>query len=349
VVPNVVLAQAPSIAFDSNNKPWIGYYDTTTLRYYAVSNSSTDGSGTWSKYTFPMAANAAGTATAIHDTAMAMSYDSLGVASPVMIILNSSGTPAGQSGARAARLTPSTNAWSTVRSLGAIGAGFGNRLVADFDTSGKIVVAYYDNTANSVSYNSSTNGTTWGTIGTISAVNAREGLSIRLNPATGNPAISFYNRVVGTGRGNLSFSYCTTAFASCNLGVGSWSVSVGIADTGAGLGLANTNIPTQNEQVLNSVLTFSPAGIPSITHLNNSSAPAQSINLFNGLSGTTIAGGTAETLQGVSYAEPLLGTSPNLFSGAAVGLGASGLRNSLGQLFTAYVGPNNWLYANTCE
>jgi hypothetical protein len=346
-IPSTQAPQAPSLAFDSSNKPWISYYDSTALKYYALSNSESDGTGTWTKYQFPQITNAAATFPAIHDTAMTMHYSS-GVGLPVMIIMNSSAT--GTAGVKASRLTPATGTWSTVRTLDTMGASFGSRLVADFDTNGKIAVAFYDITTTTVKYNYSTQGTVWAASATsITAANAaREGLNIRFNPSSGLPAISYINRLAGTLKGSLNFSSCAGTFAGCAT-LGNWTASVGVAESGSGLGLAVANIPVVQEQLLQTVLTFNSSGIPSIAHINNSLAPVQNLNLITGLSATSVAGGTTATLHSVPYAEPTLGTTPMLFSGAATGFSASGVRNNLGQLLTAYIGPNNWLYSTTCE
>jgi hypothetical protein len=330
VIPNTTTPAFPSLAFDHDDKPWISYYDAGTFRYFLVTNSETDGSGTWSSYQFPISAKtASAVAPATDDTAITMSYSG-GVAKPLMIVMNS--TAAGGTGVRAALFNPSVNAFTTYATLDSLGASYGTRLTADFDTSGNIVVAYYDLTTTKVRFSFSTNGQTWtGSAPQISAATTgREGLSIRLNPSTGRPGISYYDRANNI----VYYTTCSTALASC-ASASNWSTETVASNVGV------SGIVTGNEQVLNTSLTYSEEGDASITYLLGASASAQSLV-------------TADNAGGSFVASTLASAAESAVSGAATlnfgmtGLSASSTRTADGSLVTAHVGPNNWLYATTC-
>ena len=329
-IPNVLGPVAPSLAFDHNNLPWISYYDSIQFRYFLLTNSATDGSGDWNQFQFPInAKTASGAAPATDDTAMAMSW-SAGVAKPVMIVLNS--TANGGSGVRAGYFEPGSGTFSTVQVLDALGANFGTRLTADHDTAGNIVVAWHDITATRVEYNWTSNGVVWlGTPPQISAANVgREGLSIRLNPATSRPAVSYFDRT----NNSVFVTRCNSAIALCSL-AGNWST----ATVATGLGLST--LPVANEQLLSTSLTFSADGATFVSYMTGHGATTQSFLVADNATGSYLP----VTLRTRSAAN-LVGSSPLNFDIA--GFHASSVRTSLGTLASVYIGPNNWLQATTC-
>ena len=330
-LPNTGTPSAPSLAFDHNNKPWIGFYDASNLKYFLATNSATDGSGTWNFYQFP--SNGKTTAAALpatEDTAVVMYYSG-GAAKPVMLTLNSSA--AGSPGVRSAFFDTSALAFTSVTTLDALtAASYGTRLTADFDTSGNIVVAYYDFTATRVKFNYSTNGTTWlGTPPQISAANqGREGLSIHLDPSTSRPAVSYYDRA----NNNVYFNYCTKAMSLCSLAT-NWTTATVASSVGV------SGIGTANEALLNTTLTYSADGVPHVSYMSGIAATTQQLGLANNSTGSFVT--TALTTRPSSRV-----TGASAFNFDMAGLNESSVRNTLGHYLSAYIGPNNWLYATSC-
>jgi hypothetical protein len=330
VIPNTTTPSFPSLAFDENDLPWISYYDAGTFRYYLITNSATDGSGDWSFYQFPInAKTASAVAPATDDTALAMSYTG-GVAKPLMFVINS--TAVGGTGVRAALFDKSIDSFTNFSTVDTLGASFATRLTAAYDTNGNVVVAYYDITTTKVKFNYTTSGTTWlGTPPQITAAAAgREGLSIRLNPSNSRPAISYYDRA----NNGVYFTYCTTTLASCSTS-GNWATSTVNAAAGV------SGIATPNEQLLNTSLSFDTIGTPYVLYMAGTTAATQQLGVADNAGGsftTTVLGSsTASAVSGAA--------TPNF---AMIGFSAGSVRNAEGDYFSAYIGPNNWLYATTC-
>lgn len=330
VIPNTSTPSFPSLAFDENDRPWISYYDAGTFRYYLITNSETDGSGDWSFYQFPInAKTGSAVAPATDDTALAMFYTG-GVAKPIMIVINS--TAAGGTGVRAALFDKSIDTFTNYSTIDTLGASYATRLTADFDHAGNIVVAYYDITTTKAKFNYSTSGTTWlGTSPQITAASAgREGLSIRLNPANDRPAISYYDRA----NNSVYYTYCTTALASCSSS-GNWATSTVTAAAGV------SGIAAANEQLLSTSLSFDSLGTPSVVYMAGPAAASQQLGVADNSSGsfvtTALTSNAASAVSGAAV--------PNF---AMTGLNAHSVRSTEGDFFSAYVGPNNWLYATSC-
>jgi hypothetical protein len=333
ILPNTSSPMFPSLVFDHNDHPWISYYDAAAgfFGYYLVTNSSTDGSGDWSFYQFPInAKTASGIAPATDDTAVAMYYSG-GVAKPVMVIINS--TAAGGAGVRAAMLDTTSSTFVGFSTVDALGASFATRLVATYDKNGNVGISYYDLTNAKAKFNFTTNGLTWfGTSPQITATGTgREGLAIQINPTNTQPAISYYDRA----NNSLFYTSCTTSFVNCFASI-KWTTST--ISTSLGIsGIAATT----NDQLLNTSLTYSASGVPYITYMQGIGATTQSLGVADNSTG--------------SFLTTTLGSSANsAISGAAavnfsmIGFSASSTRTSSGNFFSAYVGPNNWLYATTC-
>ena len=330
IIPGTVAPMAPALAFDERDRPWISYYDAGALRFYLVTNSESDGSGDWSSFQFPINTKAStAVAPATDDTAVAMVYAN-GVAKPLMIVLNSTAT--GGAGVRSALFDPSTGSFVGFATLDTLPSPFATRLSAAFDRNGNVVVAYYDLTATKVKFNYSTNGLTWlGTPALVSAAGTgREGLSIKLNPANGRPGISYYDRA----NNMVYYTACAAALTTCSSSANWVTTTVNAA---AGV----SGIPVANEQMLNTSLTYSTAGTPFVTYMTGVGAPAQ---LF----------GVADPTSGSFVTTPLGTTSSAAVPGAATvnfamtGFNESSTRTPIGTFLSAFVGPNNWLYATTC-
>ena len=347
VVPNTTNPLFPSLAFDHNGLPWISYYDSSIFRYFLVTNSSANGSGVWTHYQVPIGAKtASGTAPATDDTAVAMFYSG-GVAQPVVIFMNS--TAAGGAGVRAVRFNPTTNQFANIVTVDALGASFGTRLAADFDTSGNIVIAYYDLTTTTVKFNFTTNGgATWRPASAqISAATVgREGLSIKINPSNSRPAVSYYDRANNL----VLYNTCTTALGTCGT-AGNWTQTTAQSTTGVGV----SGIVAANEQLLNTSLSFSAAGVPFIAYKTGVSPT--STTLTPGLAVTDSTTGFTPTLPVMLASAPAAGATPSTFYGSGSvapnnfgmhGYHVSTLRGTNGEYYAIYVGPNSWLYATTC-
>ena len=333
-VPNTSSPKFPSLIFDQNNMPWIAFFDASTFRYNLVTNSAADGSGDWSFYQFPINNKvAAATAPATDDVALVMSYYG-GAPMPLMIVMNS--TAAGGAGIRAALFDPSSQTFGSVTTLDALGGSFATRLSADYDANGNIVVAYYDLTVTKAKFNFSVDGQTWlATPLPLSATSTgREGLAIKLDPLTSQPAVSYYDRA----NNFVYYMRCTKSLINCG-GLGNWSSST-VASS-----IDTTNISTNNEQILNTSLTFTADGVPFVGYMTgfNTSTPPSVPSLM-------VADKTSGTFVPVALA-----TSPaaavnnaSAFNFALTGQSLASVRNSLGAWISSYTGPNNWQYVTSC-
>ena len=331
LIPNTTAPLFPALAFDHNNKPWISYYDSGLFRYFLVTNSATDGSGDWSIYQFPInAKTASGTSPATDDTSVAMLYSGA-TAKPVMVVINS--TAAGGAGVRAALFDPSIASFTSLATLDSLGASFATRLSTDFNKSGSLVVAYHDLTTTRVKFNYTTNGITWlATPPQVSSVGTgREGLQIRLNPSSGRPAVSYFDRA----NNSVFYATCNTAIDSCASGA-NWAAPASVASA-AGV----SGIVVGNEQLLNTSLSFSSTGTPFIVYPTGIAASEQTLGVADNSGGsfvaTTLSSAATSTVAGAGTANY-----------AMTGFSADSVRTALGTLSTNYVGPNNWLYATSC-
>ncbi len=326
-----------SMAFDHNNRPWIAYYDANPLRYFLVTNSQIDGSGVWVQYQFPVAAAVAATLPAVNNVALAMSYTGGATAKPIMFISNSG---AGTKIVRSAIFDLATASWSA-NTLIDTGANNFSKMVADFDKTGKIVVAYHDTTNTAIRYSQSTNGgTSWTAASAVITGTAGMGLELKLNPVSGLPAIAYYERANNLVR----YRSCTSAFASCN-SLGNWvNLGTGIVESAAGV---STLSALATDGLLSSSLTFSSEGYPWIIYSGgatgngnlNLSTTSSTSTLFSGAS-TLIAGSNA------NISTPVVATPANFGVG---GWNAQSVRSSAtGSLHTAFIGPGNYLYMTSC-
>lgn len=337
-VPIVGQPQAVSLVYDSNDKPWIGFYDLQSLRFRVATNSETDGTGIWSTYYFPFrTAVTAATAPAYHSVALAMDRSATSV-TPVMIVGVANHGTVANTGVWSARLDPATGNWSNVTQIESTNlANSNSNLTADYDTNGNIVVAYYDRSANNrVEYSQSTNGAvTWSASTNVTALTASGmGAKIKINPATTRPAITYYDRA----NNRVYYSYCTSTLASCT-SLANWSYSF-VENLTAGVsGLAATS-----DGLLNTGLTFTSTGTAYVAYpigAGNSGVLA----LNNNSSGSFPLSSTLVTAKNSST---ILNSAISAINFAQPGWNVDSVRTSTGSLHSLFIGAGNWLYGTSC-
>lgn len=325
-----------SLAFDHNNQPWIAYYDANTLRYFLLTNPQTDGSGIWAQYQFPVAAAAVATLPAVNNVALTMSY-SAGVATPVMIISNSG---AATRFIRSAKFDPTTETWSNNTVLDT-GTNQFSKLSVDFNASGTIVLAYHDTTNTAVRYTQSSNGgTSWTTAAQIITGTMGMGLQVKLNPVSGQPALAFYERATNLVR----YKSCTSALSLCASSANWVNLGNGIVESTAGVsGLT----AAATDGLLNASLTFTVEGYPEVVYTNG--AGSNGHLYYSSTSASSPVFGAASILNSSFNAvetTPVAATSANFGVG---GWNATSVRSmTSGSLFTAFIGPGNYLYMKSC-
>jgi hypothetical protein len=327
LIPGTINPLYPSLAFDDADRPWISFFDSGSTRYFLASNSSSDGSGSWSIYEFPsIPGGAASALPAANATAVAMYY-SAGVAKPVMIVLN---THAASKAVWASMLDPSTQTWSTTAvvdglTAGALGAA---HLSADFNEAGQISIAYQDLNLTRVRYSQSVNGTSWSAPLNVSSVGAGPGVSVKINPKTSKPALAYYDQ----SNNAVFYASCSSAFATC--GSSGWTESN--LQTSAGV----SGLTAASGQLLTTSLQFTSAGSPQVLF---SQGQAGSGSLMLG----TLSGSTWNS---ASFAAGINGNLPGM---AALNFGVAGWNvstslNAEGGIVASYIGPGDWLYSQSC-
>ncbi len=354
--------QSPSLAFDSNNLPWISWNETPSatvpLRFFLATNSRTDGSGNWTIYGFP-SYYAAGAVTAqpiMPQSALAM-YEVSGVKKPLVVTMTSI-TAAASREVRAALFDPVTRQWqnnkqiATFAGTATVGGAF---LSADADSSGNVAIAFADlstgagqvncsSTARCVRFAYSSNGgSTWTATSTSGIVNgAFEAPIVKINPVTSRPALAFLDRA----NGQVRYKYCNTALSGCTSSTNWVDVGIGIVDAGTGIsGLAEAT----NYGVLSLGMSFTNDGFPWITYPRGSTALTNPNLSFSYIASAAGLFGTPAALYtnpgAGSISTPLAATANNI----ALSWNPSSARSSeTGSLHTAFVGPGNFLYMTSC-
>lgn len=336
-VPGPVSPQSVSLKFDHNDKPWIAYYDASSLRYYLTTNALTNGTGVWITYQFPIAAATAATLPAVNSATLTMSYSS-GVAKPLMIVVNSG---AATKVVRAAIFDSTTESWSSNLQIDAGTANF-SKVSADSDTSGNVALAYYDTTNNAIKYASSTNGgSSWAAATTIITVSGGMGLELKLNPTNSKPALAFIDRANNLQR----YRECTTSVSSCSSSSNWGTIGAGVIDASLGV---STLTAAATDGLLSSALSFTSTGKPWVVYPTGSLSSTGS--LFYSYSSSSL-GGLFSTPVALSQGRnattntPVVATPANFTMG---GWSPSSAMSSDGTLHTVYVGPGNYLYATSC-
>lgn len=338
---DIAVANSPqnvSLAFDHNDQPWIAYYDANTLRYFLVTNSQTDGSGLWTPYQFPVAAAVAATLPAVNNTALTMSY-SAGVATPVMFVSNSG---AATRFVRSAKFNPATETWSNNTLIDSGTLQF-SKLSTDSNSSGTVVIAYHDTSSGTVRYSQSINGgASWTAAAPIISATMGMGLNVKLNPVTGKPALAFYERASNLVR----YKSCTSSLALCN-SLANWvNLGNGIVESIAGVsGLT----AAATDGLLNASLSFTSDGYPEVVYSNGAAAGGDGNLYYNATSPSSPMFGASSLFHSSTNSvetTPVAATAANFGMG---GWNATSIRApKTGSLFTAFIGPGNYLYMKSC-
>jgi len=354
--------QSPSLAFDSDDLPWIAWTETpsatVSLKFFLATNSRTDGSGNWTVYAFPSYyAPAAVTAQPVMPQAVLTMYEVSSVKKPLVVTMTSISAAASRE-VRAALFDPVTRQWqnnkqvATFVGTATIGGAF---LSADSDSSGNVVIAFDDlgtgagqvncsSTSRCVRFAyTSDGGATWASTSTSGIVNgAYEAPRIKMNPSNSRPAVAFFDRA----NSQVRYKYCNTALASCT-NPSNWAeVGIGIVDAGIGIsGLAEAT----NYGVLDIGLTFTSDGLPWMVYprgaaaLTNANLSYSYVSTSGGLFGTPAALYTNHGVGNIST--PVAATANNV----ALSWNPSSVRSSsTGSLHTAFIGPGNFLYVTSC-
>jgi hypothetical protein len=359
IIPSNSAPQSPSIAYDHNDQPWIGWFESATggLRYYLATNSRTDGTGNWSVYAFPAADVAAGTLPVMNQTAVAMYYSgAVGarVARPVLVVLRN---PAANKEIRAAMLTPSTGAWSNVgqvMSLAGTTTPGGASLTASFDDDGNIVVGVHDlgtgagatcspTTARCARMAYSTNGgSTWSSGQIYSG--AAEGLQIAQNGSNNRPAVSFFDRANNL----VKYKYCNTALASCTTSTNWADIGLGLVDASAGVSTLTDTGAAANYGLLNIAVSFSSDGYPTVVWPRGSANTTAANLMFSSVLSTAT---TTFTAPSALYTNAVSNIStPVVATNGSFGLSwnPASVRTATGSLHTVFNGPGNFMYVTSC-
>lgn len=323
LVPDTINPQFPALAFDSSNEVWVSFFDAATNKFYLANNSSATGSATWNVYQFPaVPAGAPIALPASNQTAVTMVNGF-----PLMIVIDNN---AGSKGVKSALFNSTIHAWSAVTTVdpltsGALGASF---LSADGDSSGNAVVAYQDISLTKVKYSYSNAGGAWSAPLAISQPGQGPGTSIRISPATDEPAVSYYDQVNNL----VIYNACSSAIASCAT-TGWTPVTV---ESSAGVsGLTNTSY-----QLLSASLEYGATGTAYVLYprgVGNDGNLLMTENASGSFQSSVVADGVNGNLPG----------APVLNYGIA-GWSVATTRNEAGGVTAAYVGPGNWLYATSC-
>jgi hypothetical protein len=325
IVGDTISPQFPSLAFDQFNKPWIGYFEANTNRFFLAQGSSTEGNGTWSHFEFPsLPAGAPIALPAANQVAVVMQYTG-GVLYPVMIVLDNNAT---SRGLKAARFNQSTQAWSAVVTIDALGASGASHLSATSDASGNVAIAWRDLTLTRARYSHTADAVTWTAALSVSAVNQGMGAKLRFNPATGSPAMSYFDR----GNNAVYYAACAGTPASC--ATSGWNpVAV---DSAVGL----SGLLAGNEQALTSDISFSTAGVATVLYPRGQGSSGSLMRASNATGSFVVT-------------ELALGANGATSGSAALNFGISGWHvvtstNAAGGMTATHLGPGNWLYSTSC-
>ncbi len=326
LVPDTTSPQMPSVAFDQNNKPWIGYFEAAINRFYLVTNSQSDGTGNWTSYEFPATVSGApGALPMANNTAVAMRYSS-GVSHPVMVIIDTNAT---SRGVKSAQLNATTKSWEQVTTVDALGASGAAHLSTSFDTNGNVVMAFQDLTTTRVKYSYMQNASTWAGTYTVSAAARGPGAAVSINPVTYSPAISYFDSVNNT----VYYSACSGTISSCI--AGGWTTSA--LDTAAGV----STLTSATGQLLTTGLVFNSAGSAHVFSPRGATSSSGALTMSHNRTGSFA---TSAAIAGVNGA--MTGSAALNFGITGWGLAAT--PNVSGGVSGAYVGPGNWLYAFSC-
>lgn len=327
IIPGTMSPQYPSLAFGRNNKPWIGYFDAGPSRFYLATNSAQDGTGSWSVYEFPATPSGAPAALpAANNTAVAMKYNG-DIANPVLIVIDANTV---SKGVKAAVLDQDTRNWSTPVTIDGLSAGAQGaaHLSADYDLKGNVVIAYQDLTVTKLKFAHSTSDSTWSTPNTVSSLGQGVGASIKLDPVTTLPSISYLDQTNNA----VLYAQCTGSLTSCE--TTGWTPTTAEAAIGVSGLTANTG------QLLATSLLLGPSGEAYIFYPHGQTNDGH-LNVSQNYNGNFTKTTLAEGKNGA-----VTGTAALNF--AVAGWNVSSQKTSETQTTSIYIGPGNWLYATSC-
>ncbi|MCO5142261.1 MAG: hypothetical protein M9962_04130 [Oligoflexia bacterium] len=331
-IPTGANPRFPSLAFDHLNRPWIGYFDDTDDRFYLVYNAQADGSGTWNSIQMPLTPTGTYTLPAANETAMAMYYSG-GVAYPVLFVIDNTNTIRG---IRSGMYSLSSGTWSNLNittpliTLG--GASGGRDLSADYDTSGNIVLSYYDLTDTVLRYGYTSNGgSSFSINSSITPLSHGLGAAIKINPATSKPAVAYYDLA----NNKVYYSPCTSTLSGC--ATSGW-VSATEIENAAGV----STLTTTTSNFMQAGLEFTDSGTAVVQYVTGQATTGslKQCTVTSALvsSCTTVHAGANGNFSGSSvnnYA--IAGWALNLVKTAAT------------YFESLFLGPGGWVYKSTCN
>lgn len=333
-IPGVTAPTSPNIAFDHLDHPWISYFDSTSFRFYLLTNSSVDGSGTWSSYVYPLSPTGIHVLPATNDTAVAM-LQSGATKLPVMVVLDNTNTVTRS--VNAARFNPSSSTWSPPVSIYVPGATGASGLDAHGDPDGNIAVAFMDRTAGANNYvkyaHSIDGGLTYSTplnVGTVAL--AGQGTSIKINPVDQSPVIVYHDRA----NNRLYRAICSSALALCS--AGGWNVD--ILDIFTGIS-ALTITATGNENLAASSIALRDDGSYDVLYSHGMAATGDLRRIKVATDGTAATSSSWVAGVGMSLS--------TLLNFGVQGFNSDAVITSDNHLVSMYIGNGNVLMQKTCD
>ncbi|MCO5143648.1 MAG: hypothetical protein M9962_11210 [Oligoflexia bacterium] len=331
-VPTGANPRFPSLAFDHLNRPWIGYFDDTDDRFYLVYNSQADGSGTWNSIQMPLVPTGTYTLPAANETALAMYYSG-GVANPVLFVIDNTNTIRG---IRSGMYSLSSGVWSNLNittpliTLG--GASGGRDLNVDYDTSGNIVLTYYDLTNTALSYAYTSNGgSSFSTNSSIAPLNHGLGASIKINPSTSKPAVAYYDLT----NNKVYYSPCTSSLSGC---ASSGWVNATEIETAAGV----STLTTTTSNFMQTGLEYSDSGTAVVQYVTGQATTAN-------LKQCTITSSLAATCTTVHAGSNGNFSGSNVNNYAIAGWALNLVKTASTYFESLFLGPGGWVYQATCN
>lgn len=333
-IPGVTAPSSPSLAFDHESKPWISYFDATNFRFYLLTNSATDGTGTWSSFVYPLNPTGIYVLPATNDTSIAM-LQTGATKTPVMVVLDNTNTVSRS--VNAAKFNPATQTWSTPVSVYVPGATGASGLDAFGDEDGNIVLAFLDRTAganNYLKYSQSTDGgVTYSTplnVGTVAL--AGQGTSVKVNPVTGSPILVYHDRA----NNRLYRASCGSALSAC--AASGWTVDILDLFTGIS-GLTIT--ATGNEALASTSIALRDDGAYDVLYSHGMAATGDVRRIKVDSDGTAAASSSWVTGAGMNLATAI--------SFGVQGFYADSVITSDNHLVSFYAGKGNLLVQKTCN
>lgn len=341
----------PALKYDHLNRPWISYYDQNATvansRFYLMMNESTDGTGVWKIYQFPTAGTAAAVAlNATNDSALGMYYYN-GISYPVMVAIENNTVKV----VKASRFNPSLETWSTPIIIDTFTANSAANLVMNNDSHGNFILAWVDLTVISpfagVEYSYSNGGLSWTSPKRVQSdpttvQKVGQGISIKLNPVTGYPAITYYDRADN----KVYYSTCANSPLNCSLA--SWTNTIIESDAGVngvttyiGAGAASTR-----DQLLSTALTFDPDGNASILYPTGNGAVIGGTGTGH-LKRVDISSLGVQTSSIFKVGAVASGSITNV-NMAVAGHNVDSIRTSNSELVSVFVGSGNNLQSRSC-